>query len=263
MELGITTSKTKDFSKWYREIITKTNLIKYYDISGCYILLPESCYIWDKIKERLDNLFKNEGVENVYFPLLISKINLEKESSHIEGFKAEVAWVTNKTQNEDNNDKTHDEPKMAIRPTSETSIYPFLKGIFRSYNDLPIKYNQFCNVVRWEFTDCIPFVRSREFLWNEGHCMFTNKKDAEDDAIKMINLYHKFYKEYLLVPTIMGKKSAAEKFSGAEDTYTIESFIPEAGRSIQSATSHYLGTNFAKMYKYILPGSISKIKYHI
>lgn len=256
MELGITYKKEEDFSKWYKEIVIKTHLIKYYDISGCYILLSQGFYIWEKIKEELNNKFQKEGVENVYFPLLISKHNLEKESSHIEGFVPEVAWVTHKIHSKEEEDKEKDKKEedryhMAIRPTSETGIYPFLNDLVRSYHDLPLKYNQFCNVIRWEFTDCIPFIRSREFLWNEGHCSFTNREEAVDNTRRMINIYKEFYKNFLLIPTILGNKSIAEKFAGAEETYTIESFIPEVGRAIQSATSHYLGTNFSKIYDLI------------
>lgn len=244
MELGIKETKSDNFSKWYRDVITRSELIKYYDISGCYILLPNSYYMWEIIKRGLDNEFKKCGVDNVYFPLFITKQNLEKEVEHIKGFSPEVAWVTKHgdTDIEDESDY------IAIRPTSETAIYPFLKDIIRSYNDLPLKYNQFCNVVRWEFTDCVPFIRSREFLWNEGHCSFINRDQAVANATEMINLYRDIYKNLLLVPTITGKKTTRERFSGAIDTYTIESFIPEAGRAIQSGTSHYLGENFSKMY---------------
>jgi len=234
-------NKTTNFSEWYRKLITSNNLIKNYDISGCYILLPKSYEMWEKIKYYLDFEFKNKSVQNVYFPLLITENNLQKEQNFLSGFKPEVAWVTE--SGESKLDK-----KLAIRPTSECAFYPTFSDIIRSYSHLPLKWNQWANVLRWEFSDPTPFIRSREFLWNEGHCAFATEKEAENNAIEMINIYKSLYENLLCVPVISGIKTSDETFAGAVKTYTLEAFIPEAGRAIQCATSHCLGQNFSKMF---------------
>jgi len=241
-EMGITVQKGTDFHDWYKQLLIKAKLINYYDISGCYVLLPNSYGIWEQIQKYLDHEFKKLGVENVYFPLFITKKNLEMEKHHIEGFTPEVAWVT-KSGNSDMN-----EP-IAVRPTSECAIYPILPNLIKSHNDLPLKFNQWCNVVRWEFKDPVPFIRSREFLWNEGHTSFSTQEEAQSEVKIMIDVYQKTYKNLLALPVIKGLKTESEKFAGADATYTVESYIPEIGKGVQAATAHCLGQNFSKMYK--------------
>lgn len=246
MELSITVSKEDDFPAWYTQLINKCKLIKYYDISGCYVLMPRSYRLWEQIYAFLDAQFKKRSVENAYFPLLITENNLQKEESHIEGFSAEVAWVTH--TGDYTKKKNELDVKLAIRPTSETSIYSIYPDLIQGYQDLPLKINQWANVVRWEFKDAMPFIRSREFLWQEGHTCFETQKEAITEVEDIIALYQQVYREVLAVPTILGKKTLKEKFDGADETYTIEAFIPEAGKSIQAATAHYLGENFSKIF---------------
>jgi prolyl-tRNA synthetase family I len=242
-EMGITVSKTDNFSSWYQQIVTKAGLIEYYDVAGCYILLPNSYSIWEKLQNHLDRNFKDRGVQNAYFPLLITRRNLEREKEHIAGFQPEVAWI-NKFKDDDGNDMDD----IAIRPTSECAIYSIYPKLIRSYVDLPLKYNQWCNIVRWEFKDTTPFIRSREFLWNEGHTCFADKDQALEEVKDIINLYSNTYRDILAVPTIVGIKTDIEKFAGADATYTAESFIQEAGKGIQCCTAHTLGQNFSKMF---------------
>lgn len=236
MNQDITFKKNTDFSDWYREIVIKGELIDYYDVKGCYILLPNACTIWENIKRYLDDELKNRGVENYYFPLFLTKTNLEKEQNFLEGFKAEVAWIND------------NECKNALRPTSECIICPSIAKKIRSHSDLPKKINQYCNVVRNEIKETVPFIRSREFLWQEGHSFYDNYNDARDEVIDIINLYQNIYEKMLAVPVILGLKTKSETFAGAEYTYTIEGFIPEAQKAIQCATAHSLGHNFSKMF---------------
>lgn len=240
-EHSITVSKTDNFSDWYKQIITKGEFIEYSDISGCYIFLPNAYSIWEKIQSFIDSELKKNNVQNVYFPLFISKKNLEKEKNHIEGFTPEVAWVTKSGSSE------LSEP-IAVRPTSECAIYSILPNIIKSHNDLPLKYNQWCSVVRWEFKDCIPFLRSREILWGEIHNAYKNNDEASKEVMNYLQLYKNVYENLLAVPVIMGKKTKNETFAGADSTYTIEAYIPVAGKGIQAATSHNLGQNFSKMF---------------
>ncbi len=240
-ESGITVKKKENFSEWYQQVITKGKFIEFYDVSGCYILLPNSYSIWENTSKFLDIEFKKRDVKNVYFPLFVTKKNLEKEASHIQGFKAEVAWVTRSGTSE------LIEP-IAIRPTSESIIYSKLTNIIQSYQDLPVKFNQWCNVVRWEFKDPTPFIRSREFLWNEGHSCFASQLEAETEVLDIINLYKTTYQDMLAVPTIIGRKTEKEKFAGADSTYTVETYISESCKAVQAATAHSLGQNFSKMF---------------
>ena len=246
-ELSITVPKSSNFGEWYQQIITKCKLIDYYDVSGCYILLPNSYFVWESIQKYLDTELKIRNVKNVYFPLLITKKNLEKESTHIEGFSPEVAWITKTGNSVIENEENH----IAVRPTSECAIYPNLRNQIQSYMDLPLKYNQWCNVVRWEFKDPTPFIRSREFLWQEGHTCHKSKDDAMKEVNDILDLYKKCYGDILAIPTIRGYKTEKEKFSGADLTSTIEGFIPGAGKAIQCATSHCLGQNFSKMFNIV------------
>ena len=181
MELGLTYKKETQFSKWYKELIIKCDLIRYYDVGGCYILLPDSYSIWEKVRENLDSEFKARKVKNVYFPIFITQKNLEKEKNHIEGFSPEVAWVTHSGD-------TKLEEKIAIRPTSETAIYNTYSDMIRTYRDLPLKFNQWANVVRWEFKATMPFIRSREFLWQEGHTCHSSKESALTEMTQIINI---------------------------------------------------------------------------
>ena len=238
--LALTATKTGDFSEWYTALITKSELIAYYEVSGCYILLPGSYSIWERIQSFFDSEIKKLGVENVYFPLFVSQRALEAEKDHVEGFAPEVAWVTRSGESEL-------EQPIAIRPTSETIIYPYFAKKVRSHRDLPLKYNQWTNVVRWEFKHPTPFLRTREFLWQEGHTAFATVEEADVEVFDILDLYARVYEELLAVPIIKGRKSEKEKFAGGRFTTTCEAFIPGSHRAIQGATSHSLGQNFAKM----------------
>ncbi|CRG97707.1 proline--tRNA ligase, putative [Plasmodium gallinaceum] len=240
--LGITSKKLENFSDWYTQVIVKSELIEYYDISGCYILRPGAYYIWECVQSFFDKEIKKRGVENSYFPLFVTKGKLEKEKNHIEGFSPEVAWVTKY------GDSNLPE-EIAIRPTSETIMYSAFSKWIRSHRDLPLKLNQWNTVVRWEFKQPTPFIRTREFLWQEGHTAHKNEEEAVKFVFDILDLYRRWYEEYLAVPIIKGLKSEGEKFAGANFTSTAEAFISENGRAIQAATSHYLGSNFAKMFK--------------
>eukprot|EP01132_Coremiostelium_polycephalum_P005108 gene5108-6358_t len=239
--LGAGVKKTEDFSEWYTNVITRSDMIDYYDISGCYILRPWAYSIWEQIQAFFDAEIKKLGVQNAYFPLLVSEKALTTEKDHIEGFAPEVAWVTK------SGDSQLADP-VAIRPTSETIMYPAYAKWIRSHRDLPLKLNQWVNVVRWEFKRPVPFLRSREFLWQEGHTAFSTHEEAREEVFTILDLYRRVYEELLAVPMIKGIKSEKEKFAGGLYTTTIEGFIPTNGRGIQAATSHCLGQNFSKMF---------------
>ena len=243
-KLKIEFKKTENFSEWYSQVIIKAELIEYYDVSGCYILRPNSYFIWESIQSYLDKKFKGQGVKNVYFPMFVRAKNLESEKEHVEGFSAEVAWVTHYGKSKLN------EP-VAIRPTSETIMYPTYSKWVKSHRDLPILLNQWTNVVRWEFKHPTPFIRTREFLWQEGHTAHKNKEENDSMVHKMIDIYEECYKDLLAIPTIKGVKSINEKFAGAEYTTTCETFIAENGRAIQACTSHSLGQNFSKIFNIV------------
>ncbi len=239
---GMEVRKADDFGAWYSSVVVKTEMIEFYDISGCYILRPWSYAIWDAIRDFFDPKIKATGVQNAYFPLFVSKKRLETEEDHIEGFAAEVAWVTK-------SGSTELEEPIAVRPTSETIMYPAYAKWIRSHRDLPLKLNQWSNVVRWEFKYPTPFIRSREFLWQEGHTAFATKEEADEEVLVILNLYAAIYEELLAVPVVRGRKSEKEKFAGGLYTTTTEIFVPANGRAIQGATSHCLGTNFSKMFE--------------
>ena len=217
-------------------------MIEYYDISGCYILRPISYFIWECIQGFMDKRFKDNGVQNCYFPMFVTEEALCKEEKHVEGFTAEVAWVTKSGQSEL-------EKPIAIRPTSETIMYPAFAKWIRSYRDLPLLINQWSNVVRWEFKHPTPFIRTREFLWQEGHTAHATRQDAINFMLAMLEVYATTYEELLAVPVVRGRKSDAERFPGADDTSTVELYVPVNGRGIQGATSHHLGKNFSKMFE--------------
>lgn len=230
-----------DFADWYSQVIIRSELIDYYDISGCYILRPWAYSIWEHIQGFFDGEIKALGVQNAYFPLFVPKKALEAEEDHLEGFAPEVAWVTRSGQSE------LAEP-IAIRPTSETIMYPAFARWISSHRDLPMRLNQWTNVVRWEFKNPTPFLRTREFLWQEGHSAFASRPEADSEVLDILDLYARVYEELLAVPVVKGRKSEKEKFAGGLYTTTVEGFIPATGRAIQGATSHCLGQNFANMF---------------
>ncbi len=239
-QVGLTAKKADNFSEWYTQVIQKADLIEYSPVSGCYIFKPNSYSIWEKIQESLNKDFKKLGVKNAYFPLFIPESLLKKEASHVEGFNPEVAWVTHAGDSKLNE-------KLAIRPTSESIMYDAYSKWIRSYRDLPLKLNQWCSVVRWEFKTPLPFLRSREFLWQEGHTAHATKEEADKEVMQILNLYEKVYEDLLAIPVIKGQKTEKEKFAGALYTTSIEAFLPN-GKAIQAATSHALGQNFAKAF---------------
>ncbi|KAG0239681.1 hypothetical protein BGW41_007564 [Actinomortierella wolfii] len=240
-KVGMEYAKEGDFAKWYQQVLTRSEMIEYYDVSGCYILRPWAYGIWEQIQFWLDREIKAIGAENSSFPLFIPKRVLETEKEHVEGFAPEVAWVTKAG---DSNMEEH----LAVRPTSETVMYPSFAKWIRSHRDLPLKLNQWCNVVRWEFSNCQPFIRSREFLWQEGHTAHATKAGADEEVSTVLDLYRQVYEDLLAIPVTKGVKSEKEKFAGGLYTTTVEAFIPTTGRSVQAATSHSLGQNFSRMF---------------
>ncbi|GAA5851393.1 hypothetical protein JCM8547_004230 [Rhodosporidiobolus lusitaniae] len=242
VQLGLTVKKEQAvFGDWYQQVLIKGEMLDYYDISGCYILKPWSYGIWQEIQTWFDAHIKALGVSNAYFPMFVSSTVLEREKDHIEGFAPEVAWVTKAG-------KSDLEVPIAIRPTSETVMYPYYAKWIRSHRDLPLKLNQWNSVVRWEFKNPQPFLRTREFLWQEGHTAFQTKAEADEEVLQILELYRRVYEELLAVPVIPGVKSEKEKFAGGLYTTTVEGFIPTTGRGIQGGTSHCLGQNFSKMF---------------
>jgi len=215
-KLGLRAKKNVDFGDWFAQVCTESEMISYYEgVSGCYILRPWSYSIWDTIKDWLDSRFRRMGVQNSYFPLFVTESALTKEKEHVEGFAAEVAWVTKSGQSDL-------EVPLAIRPTSETVMYPYYAQWIRSHRDLPLKLNQWTNVVRWEFKHPTPFIRSREFLWQEGHTAHATKAEAEAEVRAILDHYKGVYEELLAVPVIQGVKSKAEKFAGSLYSTTVE-----------------------------------------
>ncbi|KAI1895179.1 hypothetical protein AGOR_G00103630 [Albula goreensis] len=242
--LGLEAKKEDNLADWYSQVITKAEMIEYYDVSGCYVLRPWSFAIWESIKDFFDREIKKLGVENCYFPMFVSQAALEKEKSHIEDFAPEVAWVTR-------SGKTELAEPIAVRPTSETVMYPAYAKWVQSHRDLPIKLNQWCNVVRWEFKHPQPFLRTREFLWQEGHTAFATKEEAAEEVLQILDLYARVYEELMAIPVVKGRKTEKEKFAGGDYTTTVEAFISASGRAIQGATSHHLGQNFSRMFEIV------------
>ena len=228
-----------DFAKWYTDIVIKAELADYTDTKGCIAIRPYGFAIWESIKDYADKKFKETGIENVYFPVLIPESLLQKEKDHIEGFAPEVAWVT-----EAGGEKLDE--RLCIRPTSETIISTMYSKWLSSWRDLPFLYNQWCSVLRWE-KETRPFLRSREFLWQEGHTIHETEKEAQDRTIQMLEIYSDVSENLLAIPVIKGIKTESEKFAGAVSTYTIESMTHD-GRALQSGTSHYFGQNFTKPF---------------
>ena len=244
------TSRSEDFAKWYTDVVTRAELIDYSSVKGCLIIKPAGYALWENIQADLDKRFKDTGVQNVYMPLFIPESLLNKEKEHVEGFAPEVAWVTHGGGQEL-------EERLCVRPTSETLFCDFYKNNIHSYRDLPKVYNQWCSVVRWEKTTR-PFLRSREFLWQEGHTMHETAEEAEERTVKMLNVYADFCRETLAIPTIRGKKTDKEKFAGAIATYTIEAMMHD-GKALQSGTSHNFGDGFAKAYEIQFTGRDNKL----
>ena len=233
------TERDKDFAKWYTDVVKAAHLATYSSVKGCIIFEPNGYALWEEIQKNLDRMFKETGHRNVYMPLLIPKSLLEKEGELVEGFAPEVAWVTRGGQ------KELEEP-LCVRPTSETLFSDYYHEVVKSYRDLPLKYNQWCSVFRWE-KETRPFLRSREFLWQEGHTVHETSEEAEEETKRMLSIYEKLFKEYLAIPVITGKKTEKEKFAGAEYSLTVEALMYN-GVALQSGTSHYFGDKFAKAY---------------
>jgi len=233
------TSMDEDFAKWYTDIVKKAELADYSSVKGCMIIRPYGYAIWENIQKDLDARFKATGHENVYMPLFIPESLLRKEAEHVEGFAPEVAWVTHGGSEEL-------AERLCVRPTSETLFCEHFSKIVQSYKDLPKLYNQWCSVVRWEKTTR-PFLRTTEFLWQEGHTIHATAEEAEEETIRMLNIYAQHCEEVLAIPVIKGRKTDKEKFAGAQATYTIESLMHD-GKALQTGTSHYFGDNFAKAF---------------
>ena len=246
------TSMDADFAQWYTDVVKKAELIDYTSVKGCMVIKPAGYAIWENIQKELDRRFKETGVENVYLPMFIPESLLQKEKDHVEGFAPEVAWVTHGGL----------EPlqeRMCVRPTSETLFCDFYSNEIHSYRDLPKNYNQWCSVVRWEKTTR-PFLRSREFLWQEGHTAHATLEQAQERTIQMLHVYAEFCEDVLAIPVIKGEKTDKEKFAGAESTYTIEALMHD-GKALQSGTSHNFGDGFAKAFGIQFTDKDNTLKY--
>jgi len=246
------TPMDKDFAQWYTDIVKKAELADYSSVKGCMIIRPNGYAIWENIQKYVDAKLKEYGHENVYMPMFIPENLLQKEKDHVEGFAPEVAWVTQ---------GGHEEltERLVVRPTSETLFCEHYAKIVQSYKDLPKLYNQWCSVVRWEKTTR-PFLRTTEFLWQEGHTIHETKEEAEGHTLKILNMYARLCEDMLAMPVVQGKKTEKEKFAGADDTYTIESLMHD-GKALQAGTSHYLGENFSKAFNIQFSDRDGKLKY--
>lgn len=246
------TSMEDDFAKWYTDVVIKAELIDYSSVKGCMIIRPYGYAIWENIQRIMNDMFKATGHENVYMPMFIPESLLEKEKDHVEGFAPEVAWVTHGGNEEL-------EERLCVRPTSETLFCDHYKNIVHSYRDLPKLYNQWCSVVRWEKTTR-PFLRSREFLWQEGHTIHATAEEAQQETVRMLGVYADFAEKVLAMPVVKGIKTEKERFAGAEETYTIEALMHD-GKALQSGTSHYFGDGFAKAFDIQFTDKDNKNKY--
>lgn len=246
------TSRDEDFAQWYTDVVKKAELMGYSSVKGCMIFKPAGYAIWENIQKELDRRFKETGVENVYMPMFIPESLLEREKDHVEGFAPEVAWVTYGGLNPL-------QERLCVRPTSETLFCDFYKDEIQSYRDLPKVYNQWCSVVRWE-KETRPFLRSREFLWQEGHTAHATAEEAEARTQQMLNVYADFCEQVLAIPVVKGRKTDKEKFAGAEATYTIEALMHD-GKALQSGTSHNFGDGFAKAFGIQYTDKDNKLKY--
>ncbi len=246
------TSMEEDFAQWYTDVVLKADLVDYTSVKGCMVIKPAGYAIWELIQRQLDDRFKETGVENVYLPMFIPESLLQKEKDHVEGFAPEVAWVTHGGLNPL-------QERLCVRPTSETLFCDFYANEVESYRDLPKVYNQWCSVVRWE-KETRPFLRSREFLWQEGHTAHATAEEAEERTIQMLNVYADFCEQVLAIPVVKGKKTEKEKFAGAEATYTIEALMHD-GKALQSGTSHNFGDGFAKAFGIQYTSKDNKLEY--
>ncbi|MGN1160810.1 MAG: proline--tRNA ligase [Candidatus Fimenecus sp.] len=246
------TSMDEDFAKWYTDVVKKAELVEYTSVKGCMVIRPYGYAIWENIQKTLDGMFKATGHENVCMPMFIPESLLNKEKDHVEGFAPEVAWVTH-----GGSEKL--EERLCVRPTSETLFCEHYANIVHSYRDLPKLYNQWVSVVRWEKTTR-PFLRTREFLWQEGHTIHATAEEAQEETIKMLNVYADFCENYLAMPVVKGVKTEKERFAGAEDTYTIEALMHD-GKALQSGTSHYFGDGFAKAFGIQFQDKDNTLKY--
>ncbi len=247
------TSRSEDYSQWYNDIVKKAGMADHSAVRGCMVIKPNGFAIWEKMKAQLDKMFKDTGHVNAYFPLFIPKSFLSKEAQHVEGFAKECAVVTHhRLMNDPNGNGVIVDPtakleeELIVRPTSETIIWNTYKDWIQSYRDLPLLINQWANVVRWELRTR-PFIRTAEFLWQEGHTAHATKEEAVKETLLILDLYAKFAEEYMAMPVIKGVKTENERFAGAEDTYTIEALMQD-GKALQAGTSHFLGQNFAKAF---------------
>ncbi len=246
------TSMEEDFAQWYTDVVKKAELIDYSSVKGCMIIKPAGYAIWERIQAELDRRFKETGVENVYMPMFIPESLLQKEKDHVEGFAPEVAWVTQGGLEEL-------PEKLCVRPTSETLFCDYYANCVQSYRDLPKLSNQWCSVVRWE-KETRPFLRSREFLWQEGHTAHATAEEAEERTVQMLNVYADFLENYLAIPVIKGRKTDKEKFAGAVATYTVEALMHD-GKALQSGTSHNFGDGFARAFDIKFADKDNQLKY--
>lgn len=246
------TSMDEDFAKWYTDICKKAELVEYTSVKGCMVIRPYGYAIWENIQKILDGMFKETGHENVCMPMFIPESLLQKEKDHVEGFAPECAWVTY-----GGSEKL--EERLCVRPTSETLFCEHFKNIVQSYRDLPKLYNQWVSVVRWEKTTR-PFLRSREFLWQEGHTLHATAEEAIEETERMLNVYTEFCQKYLAIPVVQGMKTESDKFAGAERTYCIEALMHD-GKALQAGTSHYFGDGFAKAFEIQFSDKENKLKY--
>ena len=252
-ELKDLTKRAENYSQWYNDLVVKADLAEQSAVRGCMVIKPYGYAVWEKMQQQLDKMFKETGVQNAYFPLLIPKSFLSREAEHVKGFAKECAVVTHYRlkASEDGNSVEVDpaaklEEELIIRPTSETIIWNTYKNWIHSWRDLPLMCNQWCNVMRWEMRTR-PFLRTAEFLWQEGHTAHATREEAEEEARRMLKVYADFAEKWMAVPVLQGVKSETERFAGALDTYTIEAMMQD-GKALQSGTSHFLGQNFAKSF---------------
>jgi prolyl-tRNA synthetase len=246
------TPKSEDYSQWYLDVILKTKMVDYSTVKGCMVIRPYGYALWENMQKELDRRFKETGHENAYFPLFIPESLLKKEMEHVEGFAPEVAWVTHGGYEEL-------QERLCVRPTSETIICSMYSDWIQTYRDLPVLTNQWCNVVRWE-KSTRPFLRTTEFLWQEGHTAHRNEEDAEEETLKMLNVYADFAENVLAIPVIKGQKTEKERFAGALRTYSIEALMSD-GKALQAGTSHNLGEHFAKVFDIQYLDSDNELKY--
>src|SRR5690554_1156582 len=246
------TKRSEDYSKWYNEVIERADLAEHSDVRGCMVIKPYGYAVWENMKSVLDAEFKETGHSNAYFPLFIPKSYLNKEAQHVEGFAKECAVVTHyRLKTDDDNQLVIDpeaklEEELIVRPTSETIIWNTYRDWIQSYRDLPIKINQWANVVRWEMRTRL-FLRTAEFLWQEGHTAHATREEAIQEAETMLKVYAQFAEQYMAMPVLKGYKTASERFAGAVETLTIEALMQD-GKALQSGTSHFLGQNFARVF---------------